>query len=30
VSLRKKLERDPAAPVIIVSMKGVGYGWGGA
>jgi DNA-binding response OmpR family regulator len=26
--LRKKLERDPAAPAIIVSVKGAGYRWG--
>jgi DNA-binding response OmpR family regulator len=25
--LRKKLERDPATPVLIVSIKGAGYGW---
>jgi DNA-binding response OmpR family regulator len=28
--LRKKIERDPAKPVIIVSVKGIGYAWGGA
>jgi DNA-binding response OmpR family regulator len=27
--LRKKLERDPSSPAIIVSIKGVGYRWGG-
>jgi len=26
--LRQKIERDPAAPVIVVSVKGVGYRWG--
>jgi DNA-binding response OmpR family regulator len=26
--LRQKLERDPAAPAIIVSVKGAGYKWG--
>jgi DNA-binding response OmpR family regulator len=26
--LRQKLERDPSAPVIIVSIKGAGYRWG--
>lgn len=26
--LRAKVERDPAAPAIIVSVKGVGYRWG--
>lgn len=26
--LRQKLERDPAAPAIIVSIKGAGYRWG--
>ena len=25
--LRKKLEADPAAPAIIVSVKGAGYAW---
>ncbi len=29
-NLRKKIERDPASPAIIVSVKGVGYAWGGA
>jgi DNA-binding response OmpR family regulator len=29
-NLRKKLERDPSAPSIIVSVKGVGYAWGAA
>ena len=28
-NLRKKIERDPAAPEVIVSVKGVGYAWGG-
>jgi two-component system response regulator RegX3 len=27
--LRKKIERDPAEPRIIVSVKGAGYAWGG-
>ena len=27
-NLRQKIERDPAAPRIIVSVKGVGYEWG--
>ncbi len=27
-NLRKKIERDPKAPRIIVSVKGVGYAWG--
>jgi DNA-binding response OmpR family regulator len=27
--LRKKIERDPASPVIIVSVVGLGYAWGG-
>jgi DNA-binding response OmpR family regulator len=27
--LRQKIERDPAAPKIVVSIKGVGYAWGG-
>ncbi|HKE17475.1 MAG TPA: response regulator transcription factor [Kofleriaceae bacterium] len=26
--LRKKIERDPASPRIVVSVKGVGYAWG--
>jgi two-component system response regulator RegX3 len=26
--LRAKLERDPATPAIIVSVKGAGYRWG--
>ena len=30
MNLRKKLEGDPKAPRIIVSVKGVGYSWGGA
>jgi len=28
--LRKKVERDPAHPTIIVSVKGAGYAWGPA
>jgi DNA-binding response OmpR family regulator len=28
--LRKKVERDPARPAIIVSVKGAGYAWGPA
>ena len=27
-NLRKKIERDPSAPKIIVSVTGVGYAWG--
>jgi two-component system response regulator RegX3 len=27
-NLRQKIERDPARPVIVVSVKGVGYAWG--
>ncbi len=27
-ALRAKIERDPAAPAIIVSVKGAGYRWG--
>jgi DNA-binding response OmpR family regulator len=26
--LRKKIERDPAAPSLVVSVRGVGYAWG--
>jgi len=26
--LRRKLERDPSEPVIVVTVKGVGYRWG--
>ncbi len=26
--LRKKIERDPASPRIVVSVKGLGYAWG--
>jgi len=29
-NLRQKIERDPAAPRIIVTVKGVGYAWGDA
>jgi DNA-binding response OmpR family regulator len=29
-TLRQKIERDPAAPRIVVSVKGVGYAWGPA
>ena len=28
VRLRKKIERDPAHPRIVVSVKGAGYAWG--
>jgi DNA-binding response OmpR family regulator len=28
-NLRKKIERDPARPRIVVSKKGLGYAWGG-
>ena len=28
--LRRKLEADPAAPTVIVSVKGAGYAWGPA
>ena len=28
-NLRQKIERDPAAPQIVISVKGVGYAWGG-
>jgi len=28
VGLRAKLERDPSAPAIVVSVKGAGYRWG--
>jgi DNA-binding response OmpR family regulator len=28
-NLRKKIERDPSSPRIVVSVKGVGYVWGG-
>ncbi len=26
--LRQKIERDPAAPEIVVTVTGVGYAWG--
>ena len=29
-NLRQKIERDPARPRIIVTVKGLGYAWGGA
>ena len=29
-NLRQKIEREPAAPRIIVTVKGIGYAWGGA
>ena len=29
-TLRQKIERDPARPRIVVSVKGVGYAWGAA
>ncbi len=28
-NLRQKIERDPAEPRIVLSVKGVGYAWGG-
>jgi two-component system response regulator RegX3 len=28
VKLRRKIERDPASPTIVVSVQGVGYAWG--
>src|SRR6185295_13233785 len=28
--LRRKIERDPARPALIVSVKGAGYAWGPA
>src|SRR5262245_21351363 len=28
-NLRRKIERDPARPAIVVTVKGVGYAWGG-
>ena len=28
-ALRKKIERDPAHPAIIVTVRGKGYKWGG-
>ena len=28
MNLRKKLERDPKSPAIIVSVKGIGYSFG--
>ena len=27
-NLRQKIERDPAAPRIVVTLTGVGYAWG--
>jgi DNA-binding response OmpR family regulator len=27
-ALRKKIERDPASPLLVVSVRGVGYAWG--
>ena len=27
-NLRKKIERDPRAPRIVISVKGLGYRWG--
>jgi DNA-binding response OmpR family regulator len=27
-NLRQKIEREPAEPRIIVTVKGVGYAWG--
>ena len=29
-NLRQKIERDPASPRIVVTVKGVGYAWGAA
>ena len=29
-TLRQKVERDPAHPRIVLSVKGVGYAWGDA
>jgi DNA-binding response OmpR family regulator len=28
-NLRKKIEPQPAQPRVVVSVKGVGYAWGG-
>ena len=27
-ALRKKIERDPAAPVLVLTVRGKGYRWG--
>jgi DNA-binding response OmpR family regulator len=27
-NLRQKIERDPARPAIVVTVKGLGYAWG--